>query len=273
MDMILNLERYKKDLEGLIHTGEKLLHSIQQKHNPELYKKNEWKEKLEKKNIDVKKLPDFFREYQNWYTEALVFIKRLIPDREGDFVELYKAPKNRKTLTNENYKIADYCAGLNIFEERMFQLEATIPHEIVTGLFHHQFTILKSARNRFESSLFDIKQLLQADLFDSELDAATELNKKGFTRAAGAVAGVVLESHLKQVCYNHKITIKNKNPTISYLNNLLKKEEVIDISKFRYIQLLTDWRNLCDHDKNTKPSTEIIIKLIKGVEEIIKTLS
>jgi hypothetical protein len=42
-------------------------------------------------------------------------------------------------------------------------------------------------------------------------------------RAAGAVAGVVLEKHLRQVCDDHKITVAKKNPTIGDLNELLKK--------------------------------------------------
>ena len=183
--MILNLEKYKKDLKELIHIGKTLLYSIHQKHNPELYKKNEWKEKLEKKKIDMKKLPDFRREYENWYTESLAVVKRLIPGRENDFVELYKKSKNRKTITNENYRIKDYLVGLKIFETGLRQLEPITPYEIVIQLFHNQFTILESAQKRFESSLFDIKRLLQADLFDSELDVAMELNKKGFIRAAG----------------------------------------------------------------------------------------
>ena len=112
-------------------------------------------------------------------------------------MELYKKSKNRKTITNENYRIADYLAGLKIFEAGLFQLEATTPYRIVTHLFHDQFTILKSAQRRFESSLFDIRELLQADLFDSELSAAEELSKKGFVRGAGAIAGVVLEGHLR----------------------------------------------------------------------------
>ncbi len=49
------------------------------------------------------------------------------------------------------------------------------------SIFDSQIGILKSCEKRFESSLFDIKQLLQADIFDSELEAAQELNKKGFT--------------------------------------------------------------------------------------------
>jgi hypothetical protein len=52
-----------------------------------------------------------------------------------------------------------------------------------------QLAILKAVKARFESSLFDIRQLVQSDLFDSELDAAKELAKHGFARAAGALAG------------------------------------------------------------------------------------
>jgi len=59
--------------------------------------------------------------------------------------------------------------------------------------------MVKSIRKRFDSTLFDIRQLAQADMFDSELESAAELAKKRFHRAAGAVAGVVLEKHLKQV--------------------------------------------------------------------------
>ena len=287
MDFKEQRKKHKKDLERLFKQGWQLLHSLQRTHEPESYK--EWKE------ADIKKLPDFHMEYQMWYSESLAVIKQVIPSREHDFIKLYEKPKNRKKINEENYSIEDYLTGVErhsdleraklLFDSIDFKKGKSNPlaHELITGersfrektivLFQQQLTILESAQQRFESSLFNIKKLLQADLFDSELGAATELNKKGFFRAAGAVAGVVLESHLKEVCCNHKIKVIKNDPTISYLNDLLKKEEVIDISKFRYIQLLTDWRNLCDHDKKTKPSKEIIIKLIKGVEEIIKTLS
>ena len=61
-----------------------------------------------------------------------------------------------------------------------------------------------------------------ADLFDSELDAAEALAKKKFLRGAGAMAGVVLEKHLRQVCSNHSVKISKKAPTINDLNDLLK---------------------------------------------------
>jgi len=48
--------------------------------------------------------------------------------------------------------------------------------------FNTQIEILKSVQARFESSLFDVAQLVRADLFDSELDSARELAKNGFLR-------------------------------------------------------------------------------------------
>jgi hypothetical protein len=132
--------------------------------------------------------------------------------------------------------------------------------------------ILRSAKARFESSLFDIRQLVQADLFDSELEASKELAKKKFVRAAGALAGVVLERHLAQVCENHKVAISKKAPSIGDYNDALKAANVVDTPQWRFIQHLADVRNLCDHHKAEDPTQENIDDLIRGVEKIIKTL-
>lgn len=76
----------------------------------------------------------------------------------------------------------------------------------------NQLTILKSAQKRFESQLFDIKEVIQADIYDSELEAAKDLVKKGFARGAGAIAGVVLEKHLGHVCELHGLITRKKHP-------------------------------------------------------------
>ena len=75
-----------------------------------------------------------------------------------------------------------------------------------------------------------------------------------FNRAAGAVGGVVLERHLRQICERHKITFGKKNPGISDLNDLLKNNNVIEIPQWRAIQHLADLRNVCDHDKKVDPT-------------------
>lgn len=275
--MISNIEKYKKDLKLLIDRGDNLLNAFQYECFPDNFTAQLEKafngKKDKAKNIsDFKKsLPSFRTDYQKWYSESLVLLRQLLPDRVDDFIDLYKKPKvNRKDISYENYVIEDALQGLQI--TRGWDEVKVVGPDAAISRFTQQLNIIKSVNNRFESSLFDIKQLVQADLFDSELDAAKELNKKGFTRGAGAVAGVVLEGHLLQVCDNHKIVIKKKNPTINDLAQSLKDGEVLETPDWRKIQHLADLRNLCGHKKNIDPTTEQMDELIEGVTRTIKIL-
>lgn len=139
--------------------------------------------------------------------------------------------------------------------------------------FQVQLSILAAARQRFKSAIFEIRQLVQADLFDSEIAAARELLKNRFLRAAGAIAGVVIEKHLAQVCEDHTIKITKKNPGISDLNEALKASTVIDIPQWRHITLMGDYRNLCDHNKQKEPTAEQVSDLIDGADKILKTIA
>lgn len=228
-----NLDRYKKDLDALVKNGEQLEISIQVECHPEDFK-NLLKKQFGDKAPDViKSLPNFTGEYQRWYSETKALIRQLLPDRLANFVQHYEKPKARKDITYESYRIEDFLQGLSVTrgweKVKVVGPDAAIPH------FRQQLAILKAVSARFESSLFDIRQLVQADLFDSEIEAARELAKKKFLRAAGAVAGVVLEKHLRQVCDNHAVTVSKKAPGISDLNDLLKSADVLDVPQWRFI--------------------------------------
>jgi hypothetical protein len=213
----------------------------------------------------LKALPSVRRNYQKWYSESHAVIKQLLPDRLKDFIAHYEKPKNRKQIGWDNYVMQDYLQGI--------QNEYTgLNKSAALSELEQQVFILQACEERFKSKLFDIKQLVQADLFDSELDAARELSKHKFQRAAGAVAGVVLEKHLSQVCDNHNIAATKKNPSISDLNDLLKKHEVVDTIVWRGIQRLGDLRNLCDHHKEKEPTADDAAELIGGVDKLTKTL-
>ncbi len=264
--MQASLEKYKKDLERLISKGDLLHIAMQYECSSEQIRKALGDDA--KKSI--KNLPKFNEEYQAWYSETKVLIKQLLPDRLADFSRHYEKPKPRKDINYENYRIEDYLQGLSVtrtaYKEKIVGPDAAIPH------FQQQQAILKAVSARFESSLFDIRQLVQADLFDSELTAAQELLKNGFIRASGAVAGVVLEKHLFQVAENHNIVTRKKNPTISDFNDLLKQNDVLDTPSWRQIQRLGDIRNLCDHNKDREPTKEEAQELIAGIEKFVKTL-
>ncbi|RMF28731.1 MAG: hypothetical protein D6752_07125, partial [Candidatus Nitrosothermus koennekii] len=146
--MTSNLEKYKNDIDRLIDKGQKLLDALE----------------------SGKDFADFRNQYEEWYSEALALIKIVLPDRVDDFKRYYDS-KDADSIRNR-------ISGTR--RDPFYEIEYD-----VKLLFANQLGILKGARRRFESSLFDIKQVLQADLFDSELDAARELNEKGFARGAG----------------------------------------------------------------------------------------
>lgn len=261
-----NLDKYKEDLESLESLGMVLSADLQFRY---LSDKGELSKSEEK---SAKKIKGWFEsKYQNWYTEACAVIRQLIPDRLSEFESLYKGDGRGKAINSETFHIQDWLNGIratrNVRNEKHYDDFA-----IITMRFQTQFAILNSVKKRFSSSLFDIRQLVQADLFDSELDAARELIKQGFLRGAGAIAGVVLEKHLSQVATNHSISTRKKHPTISDFNDLLKNGSVVDVPTWRQIQRLGDIRNLCDHNKHREPTKEEVIELADGVEKFTKTL-
>jgi hypothetical protein len=176
--MAANVERFKKDLDRLLDLGRKLDISMLREVWGDDNLTKQLAPRLSKKQIDalLKDLPTFQSGYEEWYSESLALLRQLLPDRVRDFIGFYERPKGRKDLTNENYVIQDYMKGLTVdyYGETKVDTSAAVPQ------FRQQLAILKAANRRFESSLFEIKQLAQADVFDSEIDAARELLKNGF---------------------------------------------------------------------------------------------
>ena len=261
--MATNLDRYRDDLARLTNTGNNLLLAMSIAINPKTVMELSLSEKA------IKALPIIQHEYQRWYSESLACITQLLPARAQDFINYYKPEKTRKDITYANYTVSDYLRGLTVTFG--YEKNKVVGPDAAISPLQQQVQMVTAARQRLESSLFDIRALVQADLFDNELDSAEELNRRGFQRGAGAIARVVLEAHLAEVCNQHQISIP-KNPHISDLNEILKKNNVLDVPNWRFVQHLGDLRNLCDHKKSKDPTNDQIHELIEGVRKIVKTI-
>ena len=214
------------------------------------------------------KLPIFNQEYEGWYSVALRVVAQIIPDRLSDFIVQYKNEK-RKSIDRLTYTISDALLGIQTSRAG----DVIADSSAALGKLERQVSILKSAEAAFKSSLTNLVGVLQADLFDSELEAAAELGTRGFFRAAGAMAGVVLEKHLAHVCELHRLRSGKKHPSIGDLNQVLKDAAIIDTAKWRFVQHLTDIRNLCDHKGVREPTKGDIAELVEGVARTIKTVN
>lgn len=248
-----------KELDGLITLGKQIYVWLLKIVAPESYEKNKaiWEK-------------DFQSSYEVWYSKAFAVMKIISPDRLADFVSYYVPKNNRKSeIDYENYTLKDYMINLSTSRNGspLFDINAA-----AFTKFQAQRLILKSTKELLESVLSDIKWILHADLFDSEIEAAQHLLNNWFFRAAGAICWVIIEKHLFELCVNHQVKISKKNPSIWDYNESLKSSWVIDQKQRRFISLMADYRNECDHKRSQEPTKESIQKLIDGTNEIIKTI-
>lgn len=260
--MSSNYEKLKKEVIALSKEGKNLYLSML--NECERIDK-ETKEEFERDGVVFVSVST---NYQSWFTKASRVIEQIIPERYEEFINLYKSDPRRKELSAANYSIFDYLTGI----QASIRANVIASRKDAIPKMETQWLILDSATEKFDNAIFDIKEVLQADLFDTELDTAKELNKKGFIRAAGAVTGVVLEKHLAYVCKQHNFTIRKSHPTISDYYQLLKDKDIIDTPTWRFIQHLGDIRNVCDHGKEREPTKDDVVEFIAGVEKITKTV-
>lgn len=259
-----NLKRYKEDYRKLKELGIALQYGFMYEYRKHPKCKNFYNE-LDDEKKEYAKKHIFSTHYQAWYNESLRLIKQLLPERLDDFTSYYSPNKKRKSIDFSNYTISDSLLGITI--SRNFD-KIVEPVDGYT-FYLQQFSILSSLSACFESSLFNIKELLQADIFDSELDGARELHKNGFYRAAGAMCGVILEKHFAGVSALHTIKMKSKAPGINDYNEKLKESGVIDNKTYILIQRLGAIRNLCDHNKKQEPTKDDIEDLIRGTDKVL----
>ena len=241
-------EELKKELKALLDNQEELLN-------------------LAKDNKDIL---NFGTKYQRWYSRAYKLVEALAPERLDEFTSYYLIDPKRKITDAGNYVLQDYIKGIGA-RTNQYAKPLWDTNNIAMIRILNQMQIIAALSSRIDSVLQDVTGHLFAELQDSELLAAKQL-KNISKRAAGALAGVVLERHLQRVAVNHRISIGKKNPTISDMNDPLKNSGVYDTPVWRKIQLLGDIRNLCGHQKSTEPTEEQVDELISGVNSVIKSV-
>jgi hypothetical protein len=192
--------------------------------------------------------------YNKWYSGALALVESNVPTRILEFNRIHKGDitlKGASSIISEG-AITDFSQ--RILEQRLREL-ASIVHSIPSYL---------------ESHLYDMELSIAQVYMNDELNEALALIKARHVRAAGAVAGVILERHLKLLCDRHKPPIQYlRNAGISKLNDLLKNNNYYDQTQWRKVQWMGDVRNSCDHSTKDEPRPEDVSDLIKEVKKFI----
>lgn len=204
----------------------------------------------------------FSTKYNKWYSRSLPAVRQLAPDRVEDFEKCFRgAEKEQSISTYFASALTDNIVTRNLLQKRAASL-LSIQHGIIASL-----------ESRLSSALTDIRSVLQADLFDSELDAANNLLSNGHVRAAGSLAGVVLEGHLKNLCIKYQVQLPKPNSALSDYYQELYKSKIIDNTQRARLEYLGTIRNLCSHKKDREPTKQEVSDLIAETHKTTKLLT
>jgi hypothetical protein len=126
--------------------------------------------------------------------------------------------------------------------------------------------VFLAAREDFEGGyLLSVRGLVQAEVFDSELEQATELLANNYVAAAAVIAGVVLETSLRELCQRHGLSTGK----LDTMNSALAGAGVYHKLTQKRITALADIRNNAAHGHPEKFTGEDVKGMITEVERFV----
>ena len=140
------------------------------------------------------------------------------------------------------------------------------------SILNRLIPILRAAEDDLKNGfLITIKQLVQADVFDSELEQAKSLLQNGYKNAAAVIAGTVLETAIKEICLNNGIELDRKK--LTHLNDELAKAGIYNKLQQKQITALADIRNNAAHGDYDQFTQEHVERMIEDIEKFLLTYS
>lgn len=135
------------------------------------------------------------------------------------------------------------------------------------GFFYDLKAIFRSAKEDYLGGyLSSVKSLVQAELFDDELEQAKELFDKGYHVASAVIARVILETWIKELCKENNI--ETENVKLGKMNEDLGKAGVYNMLLQKQITALAAIGNSAAHGK----TNEFTIEQVKNMLMEIRTL-
>ncbi|XZE52557.1 hypothetical protein SH139x_004258 [Planctomycetaceae bacterium SH139] len=132
--------------------------------------------------------------------------------------------------------------------------------------FRRIVAIFEAAREDYEGGyLFNLQSLVKAEVFDDMLEQAAALLKAGYKDPACVVAGVALETTLKDLCTRNSIP----HAKLDKMNADLAKAGVYNKRMQKQITAWADLRNSAAHGDWSAYTNADVDDMLKGVTRVI----
>ncbi len=127
--------------------------------------------------------------------------------------------------------------------------------------------VFLAAKDDYEKGyLNSFRNLVQAEVFDNELEQAAELLNSNYKLPAAVVAGVVLETTLRQMCTDKGIVPGKLNK----MNDDLTKAGAYSSLVHKRITALAAIRNSAAHGKPDEFSEKSVAEMISQVRDFVE---
>jgi hypothetical protein len=131
------------------------------------------------------------------------------------------------------------------------------------------FGVLLSAKDDFDSgAIFDIRRLIEAEVFDDFLEQAEHLLQVGYFQPAAVVIGSVLEDGVRKLCQANDIPASEK-PKLDWMNSELAKKAVYSKLIQKRITAIADLRNSAAHGKWDEFDSSDVEAMLRDVRDIM----
>jgi len=107
--------------------------------------------------------------------------------------------------------------------------------------------------------------LIQAEVFESQLEQSQELLHSGYKLASAVIAGIVLETSLREICKREEIP----HGKLDKMNADLAKKGIYNKLKQKQITALADIRNSAAHGKEDEFTKGDVTNMIREVEHFL----
>jgi len=202
--------------------------------------------------------------YPSWYRKALRLMLTLTGQRPHDATDpTWDGPYGKQAASDTPVSYASMGMAIPGNSETMPRVRMMF----LTRL-SQQLSLLNSVRNGLEYVLADLQSTLYGEVSDHTLATAYELFQRGQRRAAGVLAGVVLELHLAKVATKYGVNIRHTSLDLTTLNAALKRNGIYDVEVWRFIQCLGVLEYACVYASAAEPPVDEIAEFLHGVQRV-----
>ncbi len=136
-------------------------------------------------------------------------------------------------------------------------------------VFSRALGVLKAAGDDYKHGfLFDVRNIVAAEVFDDFLEQAEYLLGAGYQAPAAVIAGSVLEDGLRQLCQRRGIALSAK-PKLDMMNADLHKASAYNLLTQKKITALADIRNNAAHGQWNQFTAQDVEDMLNAVRSFM----